>query len=231
MIVEGVTQGFSLLWSFEPGVWHPILLSLTVAGLSILLATLLALPVGMWVGLGTFRGRRVLVSLLNTLMALPTVLVGLIIYGVICRQGPLGTLDLLYTPSAMVIGQVILAFPIVAGLCAASLEKADPRVQRTMLGLGAGRLRAALAVVAESRATLAAAVAAGFGRVFSEVGISMMLGGNVRAYTRNITTGIAFATGKGEFAMGVALGVVLLIVAMVINFSIGYWQYKAGAKK
>jgi len=193
---------------------------------STVIASALALPFGLFVGLGKFRGRRVVVSLLNTLMALPTVLVGLLVYAFITRQGPLGSWDLLYTPWAMVVGQVILAFPIIAAFCAASVERADPRVRLTVLGLGAGRLRAAGVVAMEYRSALAAAVAAGFGRVFAEVGIAMMVGGNIRGYTRNITTGIAFETGKGEFAMGVALGVVLLVVALAVNLLVGTWQLR-----
>jgi tungstate transport system permease protein len=228
MILEGIREGFSLLFSFDPEVWGPIRVSVAVALFSTLIAAMLALPAGLWIGLSKFRGRRALVSLLNTLMALPTVLVGLVVYAFLSRRGPMGSMDLLYTQTAMVIGQVILAFPIIAALCAAAVERADPRVQQTMLGLGAGRLRAALVVAAENRSALAAAIAAGFGRVFAEVGISMMVGGNIRGHTRNITTGIAFETGKGEFALGVALGVVLLVVALAVNLVVSYWQYRGG---
>jgi tungstate transport system permease protein len=226
MILEGIREGFALLFSFDPEVWGPIRVSVTVALASTAIASLLAIPFGLLVGLGRFRGRRVVMGLLNTLMALPTVLVGLIVYAFITRRGPLGEFEILYTQTAMVIGQVILAFPIIAGFCAAAVERADPRIQLTVLGLGAGRFRAALVVASESRAALATAVAAGFGRVFAEVGISMMLGGNIRGETRNITTGIAFETGKGEFALGVALGVVLLVVALAVNLTAGLWHYR-----
>ncbi|MBW1811752.1 MAG: ABC transporter permease [Deltaproteobacteria bacterium] len=226
MILDGIREGFSLLFSLDPEVWGPIRVSLTVALTSTVIAAALGLPFGLLVGLGRFRGRRAVVTVLNTLMALPTVLVGLVLYAFISRRGPIGSLDLLYSPTAMVIGQVILAFPIIAAFCAAAVERADPRIQQTVFGLGAGRLRAALVVAAENRAALAAAVAAGFGRVFAEVGISMMVGGNIRGYTRNITTGIAFETGKGEFALGVALGVVLLVVALAVNLAVGIWQYR-----
>ncbi len=229
MIWEGIQAGFGLLLSFDPEVWGPIRVSVTVALISTGIASILALPFGLFVGLGRFRGRRVVMSLLNTLMALPTVLVGLILYAFITRRGPLGSLELLYTQTAMVVGQVILAFPIIAGFCAAAVERADPRVRQTMLGLGAGRLRAAWVVAVENRSALATAVAAGFGRVFAEVGISMVLGGNIHGYTRNITTGIAFETGKGEFALGVALGVVLLVVALAVNLLVGVWQYRGRA--
>ncbi len=226
MIAEGVVEGLRLLFSFDPQVWRPIAVSLSVSGTATVLAAALGLPLGLAVGLGSFRGRRLVIGLLNTCLALPTVLVGLVVYAFISRQGPLGSLELLYTPAAMIIGQTLLALPIIAALCAAALERADPRVRLTALALGAGRWRAALAVAAEARAALVAAVAAGFGRVFAEVGISMILGGNIRGATRNITTGIAFETGKGEFARGVALGVVLLAVALAINFAAGLWQLR-----
>ena len=231
MIIEGVCEAFSLLASLDPEVWGPIRISVFVALTSTAIASALALPFGLLVGLGRFRGRRAVVLVLNTLMALPTVLVGLVVYALVTRHGPLGTLELLYTPTAMVIGQVILSFPIIAAFCAAAVERADPRVERTVLGLGGGRLRAALMVAAENRSALAAAVAAGFGRVFAEVGISMMVGGNIRDHTRTITTGIAFETGKGEFALGVALGLVLLVVALAVNLAVGFWQYRGGRER
>ncbi len=230
MILEGIREAIRLLTSFDPDAWGPVGVSVTVALSSTLIASLLALPFGLLVGLGRFRGKRAVVVVLNTLLALPTVLVGLVIYALLTRRGPLGSWDMLYTPAAMVVGQVILAFPIVAAFCAAAVEHSDPRVRQTVLGLGAGRLRAALVVAAENRAALVAAVAAGFGRVFAEVGISMMVGGNIRGYTRNITTGIAFETGKGEFALGVALGIVLLIVALAVNLAVGFWQSRAGSE-
>jgi tungstate transport system permease protein len=230
MILDGIREAFALLFGLHPSVWGPIGVSLTVSLISTCLAALLALPVGLAVGLGRFRGRRVVLGLLNTLMALPTVLVGLVIYALVSRQGPLGELDLLYTRTAMIMGQTLLAFPIIAAFCAAAVERADGRIAQTVLGLGGSNWQAMLAVAAQNRAALGAAVAAGFGRVFAEVGISMMVGGNIRGDTRTITTGIAFETGKGEFALGVALGLVLLVVALGINFSLGLWQYRGGRK-
>ncbi|RME27080.1 MAG: ABC transporter permease subunit [Deltaproteobacteria bacterium] len=217
MILEGTVQAFRLLFGLSPEVWGPVWVSLSVSITSTFLSTILALPAGLALGLGRFRGRRLSLGLFNTLMSLPTVLVGLIVYALLTRRGPLGDLELLYTKTAMVIGQVILAFPIMTGLVAASADKADPRILEAVLGLGGGHMRAVLVVASEMRTALVAAVAAGFGRVFSEVGISMMVGGNIRGVTRNITTGIAFETGKGEFAKGVALGIVLLVVALAVN--------------
>jgi tungstate transport system permease protein len=221
MILEGIREGFGLLWRLDPETWAAVRVSVVTATASTVLATALALPAAMLVGLGRFRGRGALDSLLRTLMSLPTVMVGLVLYAFLSHDGPLGGLGLLYTPTAMVLGQVVLACPLMAALGVVALRQADPRVRLTALGLGAGRLHAAWTVVTAHRAALWVAVAAGFGRVFSEVGVALMLGGNIRDYTRSITTGIAFETGKGEFARGVALGVVLLAVALGVNLAAG----------
>jgi tungstate transport system permease protein len=213
-------EGLRLLVSTDPEVWEPVRVSVTVSMASTTIATLLAVPAALVLSQARLRGRSVADGLLGTLMALPTVLVGLLVYALLRRAGPLGSLEVLYTPGAMVAGQAILAFPIITGLAAAALDQADPRVRLTLQGLGAGALRTAMGVASSCRAALAAAVVSGFGRVFAEVGISMMLGGNIRGYTRNITTGIAFETGRGEFARGVALGVVLLAVALAVNTAV-----------
>ncbi len=228
MILDGTIQGLRLLASMDSQVWGPVWVSLSVSLVSTTLASAMGIPLGLVVGLGRFPGRRLVLGILNTLLALPTVLVGLLVYALISRQGPLGSLDILYTRRAMVLGQVLLALPIIAAFCAGAIQRADPRIQQTVFALGGGRVRAAMAVAAESRPALAAAVAAGFGRVFAEVGISMMLGGNIRGYTRNITTGIAFETGRGEFALGVAMGVVLLAVALTANMMVTLLQARVG---
>jgi tungstate transport system permease protein len=231
MILDGFRRALEMLFSLDPDVWGPVWVSLRVACISTVLAALVALPLGLAIGLGRFAGRRVVVSLMNTLLALPTVLVGLVLYGLLSRSGPLGALGILYTPTAMVIGQSVLALPMICAFTVASVERSDPRIRLSMLSLGAGRFRSSMAVALESRAALAAALAAGFGRVFSEVGVAMMVGGNIKGYTRNITTGIAFETGKGEFALGVALGLVLLVVALGVNFAVGYWNYRGGRRQ
>ncbi|MBU3955760.1 ABC transporter permease, partial [bacterium] len=152
-----------------------------------------------------------------TLMALPTVIVGLLVYSFVCRQGLLGSFELLYTPYAMIIGQVVLASPIITALTLAALENADDRIRKTAVTLGAGEFRSLLALASEMRGMIAAAVIAGFGRIFAEVGVSMMLGGNIRNYTRNITTAIAFETSRGEFSLAFALGIILLAIAFTVN--------------
>ena len=198
--------------------------SVRTAALSTLLATCLGVPLGAVVALGRFRGRRFAAVALNTLMAVPTVVVGLLVYSFLSRRGPLGSWGILYTQTAMIIGQTVLITPIVAALSRGVLSRADPRVRRTALSLGAGPLRAVWAVVVECRRGLISAVAAGFGRAFAEVGVSMMLGGNIRWHTRNLTTAIAFETSKGEFALGLALGMILLAVALAVNIALQLLQ-------
>lgn len=229
MIASGIVDGLRMLLSWDPEVWHPILVSLRVSLTACILSAALALPLGVGLGLGRFRGRHAVRTLVQASMSLPTVMVGLVLYGLLSRQGLLGDLDLLYTPAGMVVGQAILAIPIMVGFSSAAFEQVDPRIKLTALSLGANRLQTILLVASEHRAALVAAVAAGFGRVFAEVGVSMLLGGNIRGYTRNITTGIAFETGKGEFARGVALGVVLLTVALGVNLLLAWRQPEAGA--
>lgn len=215
--LEGMREALGLLFAGDAEVWSAVWISVKVAGLSTSIAALLGLPIGFLVATRRFAGRRCVVVLLNTLMGLPTVVVGLVIYGMLSRRGPLGELGLLYTPTAMVIGQVILATPIVAALTCGAAAGLDRRVLKTAYALGAGTWRAALTAARELRPGLSAAVVAGFGRVFAEVGVSLMLGGNIRFYTRNITTTIALETTRGEFALGLALGLVLLAVAFVVN--------------
>jgi len=216
---EGTREGLRLLLAGDAQVWGAAWISVKVALVSTSIASVLGLPLGFLVATGRFAGKRVALVLLNTLMGLSTVVVGLLVYGMLSRRGPLGGLGLLYTPTAMVIGQVILATPIVAALTCGAAAGLDRRVLKTAYALGAGTWRANLTAARELRPGLSAAVVAGFGRVFAEVGVSLMLGGNIRFYTRNITTTIALETTRGEFALGLALGLVLLVVAFVVNLS------------
>jgi len=210
-------RALHLLFEGNSEVWYAVWVSMRVALTSTAVAALLGLPLGFLVATRRFRGRRLTVVLLNTLMGLPTVVVGLLVYGFLSRRGPLGEWGLLFTPTAMVIGQVILATPIVAALSVSAVSGLETRVLKTAYALGAGPWRAAWTALGELRGALSAAVVAGFGRVFAEVGVSLMLGGNIRFYTRNITTSIALESTKGEFAVGLALGLVLLTVAFAVN--------------
>jgi tungstate transport system permease protein len=188
-----------------------------VAAWSVLLAALLGIPAGIGVGVNRFPLKRMVIVVLNSLMAMPTVALGLIVYGLVSRQGPLGRWGLLFTPHAMVIGQTLLAIPIVANYTLSAIKGADFRIVPTALTLGAGSLRSMVQLTREVRFGIVAAVIAGFGRVISEVGIAMMLGGNIRWYTRTMTTAIALETSKGEFAFGLALGIILMAVSFSIN--------------
>ena len=194
--------------------------SLWVALFATTLATLLGAPLGFWVGTREFRGRRAAELILNTSTALPTVVVGLLTYALLSRRGMFGALGLLYTPSAMVIGETILVTPLMAALTMAVVSGADPRIQETALTLGASRMTAALTVVSEMRRGLLAAIATGFGRLISELGIALMVGGNILGSTRTMTTAIALETSKGEFALGLALGLILLVVALAVNVGV-----------
>lgn len=217
MLSEGLSGALLLLLSFDPDFTAIVAVSVLVAFTSTSLAALTAVPAGVFIARRQFPGRGGVIAVLNTLMSLPTVVVGLLVYSVLSRNGLFGSLGLLYTRTAMVIGQWILAFPIVAALTVATMEGLDDRVHNTAVSLGASPMQAFLRLLSEARFGIVAAVVAGFGRVFAEVGVSMMLGGNIKTYTRSITTAIALETNRGEFALGLALGIVLLTVALVVN--------------
>ncbi|MBN1671836.1 MAG: ABC transporter permease [Kiritimatiellae bacterium] len=226
-ITDGFAQAIRIILTCDAEFVRIVLVSLLVASTSTVLATVTGVSFGIFVALRPFRGRGAVLTVLNTLMSLPTVVVGLMLYSVLSRRGPCGGLGLLYTRTAMVIGQLVLAFPIIAALTATSVRSLDRRILPTVRSLGADAARGFGMFLHEARFSILAAVIAGFGRVFAEVGVSMMLGGNIRGYTRNITTAIALETSKGEFALGIALGLVLLTVAFGINILFGYFQKRA----
>jgi len=199
-------------------------LSLKVALTATVLACLIGIPLGFMLGASRLRGRRAVLLLLNTALAFPTVVIGLAIYGLLARRGPLGGLGLLFSWQAIVIAEVILALPIATALSAAAVQAVDPRVRRTALTLGAGPLRTAWAVAREARFALAAAVVVAFGRVLSEVGAALIVGGNIRHETRTLTTAITLATSQGNFSLAVALGLVLLALALTVNVLIQMLQ-------
>lgn len=192
-------------------------LSLRIALVATVAACAIGLPIGVWLGTTAFAGKRMVLVLLNTALALPTVVVGLLIYLLLSRSGPLGALGMLFTWRAIVVAQVVLALPIAASLAAAAVQSVDPRVRRTALTLGASPIRTAWAVAREARFALAAAVAVAFGRVISEVGAALIVGGNIRHETRTLTTAITLATSQGDFAFAIALGLVLLALALTVN--------------
>ncbi|MBL7212646.1 MAG: ABC transporter permease [Desulfobacteraceae bacterium] len=223
-LIDSFLSAILLLWSFNPDVYFIIYVSLKVSLSSTLIASLLGIPTGFMISFKEFRGKRGVITVLNSLMALPTVVVGLLVYAFISRRGLLGILDLLYTQTAMVIGQVILIFPIVTSLTIAATSRVDERYRKTAMTLGASPLQTALVIFGETRFGIMAGVIAAFGRVISEIGISMMLGGNAKGYTRNMTTAMALEYDKGEFVLGVALGMVLLLISLSINILFNHIQ-------
>jgi len=223
---ESLLKACELILNLDREVRMAVWTSLYTSSCSILIAALLGVPFGLWLGLSRFRGRTFFTALLNTLMALPTVVVGLLLFGLFSRQGPLGVWGLLFTPLAMIAGQTVLATPIVANLVLSAVAGADRRIVSTALTLGANRLQAALKLLREIRFGVMAAVIAGFGRVIAEVGVAMMLGGNIRNSTRTMTTAIALETSKGEFAFGLALGLILLAVALMVNLFLNSLQQR-----
>lgn len=225
-LFESLQHALRLILTFDPEVFRTVWTSLYTSLTAIVLAAVSGVPAGAAVGLLRFPGRRVVLTLLNTLMALPTVVVGLVLFGFFSRQGPLGVWGLLFTPYAMIAGQIVLATPIVANYTVAAVAGADPRILPTARTLGAGRLRGTWQLLLEVRFGVMAAIVAGFGRVIAEVGVAMMLGGNIRGYTRTMTTAIALETSKGEFAFGLALGILLLSVALIVNLFLHLLQQR-----
>ncbi|MDX1378291.1 MAG: ABC transporter permease [Anaerolineales bacterium] len=205
-------------------------LSLQVSTLATLISLFIGLPFGTWLALGSFRGRSLILSIINTGMALPPVVVGLVVAMMLWRSGPFGELRLIYTPWAIVIAQTVIAAPVVTGLTAAALEALDSRLRQQLLGLGASNLQMVWYLWREARLPLLAALMAGFGAVISEVGASMMVGGNIKGQTRVLTTAIVLETSKGEFDFALALSALLLVITYLINFALTWIQQKAQKK-
>jgi tungstate transport system permease protein len=217
---EALASALRLLLTRDPHVMAAAGVSLRVSLLATMLATVLGVPIGFCVAARTFRGRHMLELTLKTLTAFPTVVVGLLVYTLLSRRGPLGVLGLLYTQWAIVVGETILVIPLMAALTVAVVGGADPRIEETALTLGASRLHAALTVLAEMHRGIVAAVVTGFGRLISELGVALMVGGNILDSTRTMTTAIALETSKGDFALGFALGLILLGVALAVNVGV-----------
>ena len=214
----------SLIFSFDREVYTVVWTSLHISVVAVTLAALAGIPLGILVVLRDFPGKRLLQQTLNTLMALPTVVVGLLLYGLLTRKGVLGDLGLLYTTGAIIIGQTLLILPIIWNLSIAAAAGADPRLLPTSQALGASTLQQGVMYVNEVKFALAAAMVAGFGRAIGEVGIAMMLGGNIEGFTRTMTTAIALETSKGEFEFALALGILLLVTAFLVNFIVQRFQ-------
>jgi tungstate transport system permease protein len=214
----------------DPDVWEVTLLSLKVSGLATLISLVIGLPFGTLLALTKFPGRSFLMTVVNTGMALPPVVVGLAVAMSLWRSGLLGDFHLIYTPAAIIIAQTIIAAPVVTGLTAAALQQLNPRLQLQLLGLGASTPQMILTLWYEARLPLLAALMAGFGSVISEVGASMMVGGNIKGQTRVLTTAIVLETNKGEFQGAIILGAFLLIITFLINYALT-WIQQRGAKQ
>ncbi len=225
-IVTATERAIGLLISGDQGLWAIIGISFSVSLRAILIATPFALAVALLLTLGHFYGRRLLIAVFNASMAVPAVVVGLSVYLLLSRSGPFGDLKLLFTQSAMVIGQILLAFPLLVAMAHSALQAAERSAWETALTLGARPWRAMFTLMYEVRFALIAAIIAGFARIIAEVGCSMMVGGNILNYTRNITTAIALETSRGEFAQGIALGLVLLTLALTLNLLLNLMQGK-----
>jgi tungstate transport system permease protein len=217
VIWQGFLKAVELVFALDAEVWSITWRSLEISGSATLISLLVGIPLGIALALMKFPGRNITVALINTGMGLPPVVVGLFISIFLWRSGPLGFLELIYTPTAMIMAQVVIAFPIVAGLTMASFQALDPKLALQLLGIGASKPQLLWLLCKEAKLPLLAAVMAGFGGVISEVGASMMVGGNIRGQTRVLTTATVLETGKGNFEIAIALGLILLALTFAIN--------------
>ncbi len=225
-ILRATGAALSLLFSGEPALWDLIGISFSVSLRAVLVSAPLAVLVAFVLTVARFPGRRALIATINSLMAVPAVVVGLTVYLLLSRSGPMGDLKLLFTQAAMIIGQIVLAFPLLVAMSHAALQAAERDAWETAITLGAKPWQAMLTIMYEVRFALLAAVTAGFARIIAEVGCSMMVGGNILGVTRNSPTAIALETSKGEFVQGIALGMVLLFLALFLNFFLSFMQGK-----
>lgn len=223
-ILDALRTAWHLVVTLDPNVVEYAGRSLAIATISTSIAGVVGIPLGVAIAERDFRGKRVVVTILNTLLALPTVVVGLVVYMLICHKGPLGRLDLLLTVPGIILGEVLLILPIVVALCVAAVSRTDRDVRRTAMALGASPRQAQWTVIRESRFGVLAAVIAAFGRVVSEVGVATILGGNIDRFTRTMTTAIVVSIDKAEFAVALALGIVLLSISLSINVLFQYFQ-------
>jgi tungstate transport system permease protein len=226
LVFEGIWKAFYLLVTFDPEVMQITLLSLQVSGTATLISLLIGISIGTMVALAEFPGRRFVVGLINTGMGLPPVVVGLFVTIFLWRNGPLGFLGALYTPTAMIIAQAIIATPIVMGITLAAIQALPKNLRLQILSLGATRFQMVWILVKEARLPLLAGVMAGFGGVISEVGASIMVGGNIKGYSRVLTTATVMETSRGNFDIAIALGVILLLLAYLINLVLTHVQQR-----
>jgi len=225
-IWHGLTKAIELIISLDPEVMEIAGRSLGISGTSCLLASLICLPLGSLIHFHHFRGKRVLINIIQTLFSVPTVIIGLFVFVLVSRAGPLGELGILFTPTAMVIGQMILITPILLGLTISALSGVSKEIVDTAISLGASGSQTMLAIVKEARYAVLAAGIMGFGRAISEVGCALMLGGNFKGSTRVLTTATYLETSKGELELAIALGIILLFLALIINIVLNRLQQR-----
>ena len=226
LILEGIYKAFYLLFTLDPEVMGVTLLSLQISGTATLISLMMGISVGTAVALTEFPGRKFVVSLINTGMGLPPVVVGLFVTIFLWRNGPLGFLEILYTPAAMILAQAVIATPIVMGITLAAIQSLPRNLRLQILALGATRIQMVRILVKEAKLPLLAGVMAGFGGVISEVGASIMVGGNIKGYSRVLTTATVMETSRGNFDIAIALGIILLILAYFINLVLTHIQQR-----
>jgi tungstate transport system permease protein len=225
-VLDGLKHGLAMLLPPDREIMQIIFLSLAVSGGATVLASLAAIPAALVLALKEFRGKRFLVGVVNTALSVPAVLIGLLVYGLVSRRGPLGFFGLLFNPGAMILAQALLAFPIITALALAALKGIAREARDLALSLGANRRQLALAVIRQGRFAFLTALIAGFSRVIGETGMTLMVGGNIKGHTRVLTTAISLETMKGNFEIGIALGIVLLLAALTINIVLQWAQGK-----
>jgi tungstate transport system permease protein len=228
-LAEGFRRAWALLVAGDSEVFGIALLTMKVAIVATIVSCAIGLPLGYSLATRRFWGRRAALTVVNTALAFPTVVVGLLLYGLLSRRGPLGGLGWLYTWQSIVVGDVLLALPIAAALSAAAIQGVDPRIRRTAETLGAGAVRTAWTVSREARFALAAVITAAFGQVVAEVGAAMIVGGNIRGSTRTLTTAVALYTSQGDFGLALALGLILLMLALLVNVVLQLLQGRGGS--
>ncbi|UCB43302.1 MAG: ABC transporter permease [Dehalococcoidales bacterium] len=223
---DGFTKAIELIVSLDPEVMQIAGRSLAFAATSCVIAALISLPLGSIIHFNNFFGKRLLINVIQTLYSVPTVAVGLFVYVLLSRSGPLGGLGFLFSPPAIIIGQVLLVIPIITGLTITALSGVDRTVTDTAISLGASRFQAATLLTREARFAILAGLIMGFGRVISEVGLSLMVGGNISGFTRTLTTAISLETSKGELELALALGIILIAIALVVNITLNRLQQR-----
>ena len=226
LFTDGFNEAIELLVSGDESVYSAITTTITVSSWSLLISLIIGLPLGFFLGYYNFLGKPIIRTIVDTLLALPTVVIGLIAYTMLSQAGPFGEYGLLFTQRAIIIGQIVLGLPIIIALTATQVEAVDKRLYLSLKGLGANSKQILIATLVEARFGIMTAAMTAYGRIITEIGISMMVGGNIKYHTRTVTTAIALETGKGEFVTGIALGLVLFAVALIVNIALSMLKRK-----